>query len=109
MKFDVQLTSRAIAQLTAAADWWARHRSVDQADRWLEGFETAIHSLSENPQRHPLARENNFFTLPYAVHQLNYGLSSKPTHRALFEIRATTVYVVSIRHLAQRDLSVEDF
>jgi len=108
VSYHVILTSKAKGQLSQAALWWAKHRSVEQAARWLDGFESAIAALAEYPERHGLARENQFYELPCPVRQLVYSLRNKPTHRALFEIRGDTVYVVAIRHLSQQDLPTDD-
>src|SRR5438046_1440527 len=90
-------------QLAQCALWWAEHRSSAQAERWLDGFEQAIVELANNPEQHGLTQENSFYDLPYPARQLLFGLSTKPTHRAVFEIRGDTVYVLAIRHLAQDD------
>ena len=108
MKYHVFITSRAKLQLATSATWWAEHRNVEQAARWLNGFESAIASLRNNPEQHGVARENSLYDLPYLVRQLLYGLGNKPTHRALFEVRGDTVYVIAIRHLAQDDLTFEE-
>lgn len=50
----------------------AIHRSHEQAGRWYDGFVRAIGSLSENPQRCPLARENA--SVPMEIRELRYGL-----------------------------------
>jgi hypothetical protein len=42
------------------------------------------------------------------VRELHYGVRSKATHRAVFEIRGDEVIVYSVRHLAQRDLMADD-
>ncbi|HTQ39459.1 MAG TPA: type II toxin-antitoxin system RelE/ParE family toxin [Pirellulales bacterium] len=101
------MTSRAKLQLVDAARWWATHRSAEQAARWLDGFEQSLAQLSNDPERHPLARENDLYDLPYTVRQLLYGIGARATHRAVFEIREDTVYVIAIRHLAQTDLPSE--
>lgn len=108
MNYKVLITSRAGLQLAACARWWSECRSADQAARWLDGFEEAIVSLRENPERHGLARENGLYELPYPVRQLLYGIGKRPTHRAVFEVRGDTVYIVAVRHLAQDDLSSEE-
>ena len=108
MSYQVLITSRAQSQLAAAAQWWAEHRSNEQAARWLAGFEQAIAALCERAEQHGLARENNLYRLPYPVRQLLYGIGKKPTHRAVFEIRGETVYIVAVRHLAQADLSATE-
>lgn len=75
---------------------------------WLDGFEEAFRSLRENPERHGFARENDLYELPYPVRQLLFGIGKRPTHRAVFEVRGDTVYVVAVRHLAQDELSSEE-
>lgn len=104
----VVLTSRGQKQLVEVARWWSANRSGAQAARWLDGFEAAIANLSENPVRRPRARENQHFNLTYPTHELYFGLGPRPTHRAVFEIRGDTVFVVAIRHLAQDNLDPED-
>ena len=80
MSYQVALTSKAKLQLATAAHWWAQHRSAEQAARWLDGFEAAIKSLADHPERCGLARENQYYELPYPARQLLYGLGKKPTH-----------------------------
>jgi plasmid stabilization system protein ParE len=105
--YTVILLSRARRQLFQAAEWWAKNRSAEQADRWLTGFRGAIASLSENPEIHGLAHETDQF--PFELRQLPFGLGRKPTHRALFEIRGNEVIVYTVRHVAQRDVTPDDF
>jgi plasmid stabilization system protein ParE len=104
MNCQVFITSRAKFQLAEFARWWAEHRDIRQAARWLDGFERAIAGLAQNPERHSFARENCLYQLPYPVRQMTYGIGMNPTHRAVFEIRGDIVFVVAIRHLAQDDL-----
>jgi len=101
--YRVSLTHEARRQLLESAHWWAENRSPDQALRWLEGFEAAVHGLRENPERQPPASEAVKFDFP--LYQLLYGLGGRRTHRAVFRIRTDLVEVVAIRHLAQQDLS----
>jgi plasmid stabilization system protein ParE len=108
MSYRVFISSRANLQLAQAATWWAENHSLDQAARWLDGFEMAIAGLSDHPERHGFSRENSLYDLPFEVRQLLYGLGKKATHRAVFEIRGDAVYVLAIRHLAQDDLSLKD-
>lgn len=106
MKYRVFVLPVAEDQIVASALWWAEHRSTEQASRWLEGFETAIAGLCADPESLPLAREDHLF--PFHVRQLDYGLGTKKTHRAIFEVRGDDVLVFSVRHLHQRDISPED-
>jgi plasmid stabilization system protein ParE len=106
MTYDVRLTAKAERQFKDAARWWSAHRSREQAGRWYDGFLAAIQSLSLNPERCPLARENA--SVPIEIRELNYGLGRRPTHRAIFAIRPGRVVVYSIRHQAQEDLTADD-
>lgn len=106
MTYRVILNERAEGQLEAAFRWWAENRSPEQATRWYNGFLDALHGLQEKPDRFGLAREDSSF--PVSVRQLLYGAGRRVTHRALFTIRDDMVYVFSIRHVAQKDLSPDD-
>ena len=105
---EVFITSRAQRQLAESALWWAENRDVPQAARWLQGFELAITELAQDAEKHSLSRENGLYDLPLPVRQLLYGVGRKPSHRAVFEIRGSIVYVVAVRHLAQKDLTQDE-
>jgi len=101
------LADRTLNDIDRNARWWATHRSDDQAIRWYEGILEAIYSLDENPQRWPVARENENF--PYELRELHYGSGPRPTHRALFTIRDDrSVAVLSVRHVAQQEVTPDD-
>jgi plasmid stabilization system protein ParE len=106
VKYRVTILPRAKRQLLDQALWWSENRSAEQAFYWLEGFEQALASLSNNPERCGAARESKSFDND--IRELHYGLGNKPTHRAIFEIRNDEVIVYAIRHLAQRDLTPGD-
>jgi plasmid stabilization system protein ParE len=104
--YRVTIVSAAKQQMTSQALWWSEHRSVEQATRWLAGLDTALQSLQSYPERCGLARESDVFDVDLC--ELRYGLSKKPTHRAIFEIRGDEVIVYAIRHVAQRDFEPGD-
>ncbi len=106
MTYRVIVTPQARSEFYHDALWWAEYHSVEQAQRWLDGFERVIKSLANNPEKYSVARENDDF--PFDLRQLNYGLGGKPTHRAVFEIRDDEVIVHGIRHLARRGLTPDD-
>ena len=106
MSYEVQLTPQARIELCNSALWWAEHRSTDQAAKWLEGFEAALRLLSENPERWPLAQENE--NVPLEIREMLFGIGRRKTHRAVFRIREDRVVVHAIRHLAQDALSAKD-
>ena len=97
---------RVIRALEEGYDWWAKHRSAEQAVRWINGFAAEIDALGANPRQHPKAAESHLF--PYEVRELNFGLGPKPTHRALFVIRPEMVYVIAIRHMSQQPFHPDD-
>lgn len=106
MRYEVIVLPRAELQLYNSALWWAEHRDADQAIRWVEGMEAAIAALADNPQQHPVAREDAL--AEFTVRQIVCGLSRKPTHRAVFRVRDDKVFVYAVRHLHQRDLTPEE-
>jgi plasmid stabilization system protein ParE len=106
VKYRITILPRAKQQLLGQALWWSEHRSTEQAFHWLDGFEQALASLAERPERCSIARESEAFDP--VIRELHYGLRNKATHRAVFEIRGDEVIVHCIRHLAQRDLTPDD-
>ena len=106
MSRPVIITPEAERQLLENAEWWAENRSVAQAERWYDGFVSALERLGEHPEECSLARENHRF--PYELRELHFGIGSHPTHRALYVIRPEGVFVVSIRHTSQQDVTPND-
>jgi plasmid stabilization system protein ParE len=106
MIYRVVTSERAAWEIEEQAAWWAKERSVEQADRWYQGIRAAIAGLATSPQRRAIAVEGSLF--PYEIRELHYGLGSKPTHRVIFTITAETVLVLTVRHVARRWLNPED-
>lgn len=106
MSHEVRLTRRAEQQLNDAVDWWAEHRSPEQAERWHAGIVNAMLSLGANPLRCRLAREN--CSVPIELRELLYGWGRRPSHRILFTVRQDRIVVYAIRHVAQDELTVDD-
>lgn len=107
MKFRVRVLPKAELQLCSSALWWSENRDPQQAANWLEGFEHAIATLDTDPARFALAPEKDEF--PEEIRELLYGLGSRLTHRALFEVRDDEVLVHAIRHHAQPPVTPVDF
>jgi plasmid stabilization system protein ParE len=106
MSFRVAITAQAECDMRSAYRWWSEHRSKRQADRWYAGLTKAIAGLSENPERHGRSRKSNCFA--YEIRELLFGLGRRPTHRAVFTIRGEEILVLTVRHVAQQDLSPDD-
>jgi plasmid stabilization system protein ParE len=100
------MTYRVITQPSAEAEAeeifrWIQQGSPGAAVRWYRGLREAIESLEQNPQRCPLAPENEFFE--EEIHQLLYG-KRRGVYRILFTIEDDVVSVLFIRHSARRVL-----
>lgn len=93
--------------LQAAHDWWAEHRSREQAISWYRGVLAAIRSLANKPERFAKAIESEL--LSWEVRELHFGLGGKPTHRVLFGVQNADVVIYRVRHLAQDYLTGDDF
>ena len=82
-------------------------REPEQAARWFVGFDAKIRGLANSSHSLPVADENGEF--PYEIRQLNFGLSSRPTHRAIFTIvEPDVVLVLTIRHTARDRITPDD-
>lgn len=106
MTYTVVVTERAAKELEETTAWWARERSTEQAFRWYSKIRAKIETLAQHPQRCGLAAESQDFH--YELRELHFGVGSKPTHRVLFTIAATTVVVLTVRHVAQSAVQPRD-
>jgi len=107
MTFQVVISARAAVEMQAAAEWWAENRDPQQAARWFAEFDEKIRGLADGPYRYAVADENESF--PFEIRQLNFSLSVRPTHRAVFTIvEPDVVLVLTIRHLAQDRIAPDD-
>ncbi|WP_428307419.1 type II toxin-antitoxin system RelE/ParE family toxin [Lacipirellula sp.] len=102
----VILSDRAHADLEINCEWWAEHRSAEQAERWYNAFALEIRSLATTAEQHSKASESDRF--PFELRQLNFGLGSHPTHRAVYIIRPDMILVLRIQHLSQDALTPDD-
>jgi hypothetical protein len=88
------------------ARFWETNYSLDEAERWYTTFSRAIEAIPDHPLQHPVARANDAF--PFELRALHFGISSFPTHRALFTIRPDVIVVLAIRGAAEQDATVEE-
>jgi plasmid stabilization system protein ParE len=104
--FRVSITSPAERDLQAAHDWWATHRSREQADRWYRHILAAIQTLEHMPERCGPATERRLSIA--GVRQLLFGLGRRPTHRVVFGIEADEVIIFRVRHTSRDILTPDD-
>ncbi|MGA2713015.1 MAG: type II toxin-antitoxin system RelE/ParE family toxin [Bryobacteraceae bacterium] len=101
MAFRVKHTAQADHDLDIILEWLLEQQAGATGLRWFQRLKKAITSLSELPERCPLAPENAEF--PFEVRQLLYG--RKPhQYRVLFTIEADMVVILHIRHGRRRHL-----
>ena len=106
MKYKLVVTQRAARDREDAFDWYSANYSKEYADRWYEGVSQAIESIISNPLRCHQARESE--SLPFELYEMLFG-RRRNKHRILFSIEDDLVFVLRIRHSAQRDLTADDF
>src|SRR5690348_2211700 len=103
MTYQVAVQPSAEAEMEAAYEW-AAERAPITAARWYNGLVDAIRSLADNPERCPLAPENDYF--PEEIRNLIYG-KRRNAYRIIFTIRGDTVHVLQVRRGARRVLKRE--
>jgi len=106
MSYRLVYSRQAEADIREAMEWWRDNRSREQAVRWIEEIFPAIEQLKSDPARFPLAPETDLH--PQGLRQLLFGVGRSITHRVIFTIEADVVNVVTIRHVARRDLQADD-
>lgn len=101
MNYAVVFHKQARDEALEAADYIATHGSEEAAMRWYEGLVAAVASLETMPARCGYAREHGSFP-GVELRQLVYK-----SHRLIFVIRAATVHVLHVRHVARADIDLE--
>jgi plasmid stabilization system protein ParE len=101
----VVLTDEAHRNAESAYSWYVE-RSPESARKWWNAFLAALTAVEQYPERYPTARENEQF--PVTLRQINFGGGRRRTHRLLYVIREDHTVVYAVRHLAQRDVVLDD-
>lgn len=97
--YDIVIMPRAQKDMQDAVDWWKANRSVEQAESWYLKILAAIETLSHMPDRCRVIQGTE--RLGRDVHQLLFGVGSKPTHRIYFGIDGETVTIYRVSHTSQ--------
>ena len=106
MKLRVVISRRAEDDVQQAHDWWAEHRSAEQASRWYEGLMRAMNQLAAKPLECPRAIESSGVAIE--VREMLFGVGRKPSHRVLFTIRPDSILVLCVRHVSQDAVSPDE-
>ena len=93
MSFRVLYQPEAASDLERAINWSFRVYP-DSAHRWCKELLNAIESLSSDPCRHPLAREDHHFE--EEIRQLLFG-KGKAVYSVLFTVIGNDVRILHIR------------
>lgn len=99
MKYHVVILSRASQDIERNANWWAQNHSAEQAAEWRDAIYHQLRSLDTLPESYAFSSENGRF--PYALREKLVGLGSHRTYRAIFTIKDSTVYVLTVRSGSQ--------
>lgn len=106
MNYEVRIVSRAHNDFREAIQWYADNYSAEFAASWYDQFLRQLETLAAMPESHSLAREND--RTEFDLRELHFGVGRRTTHRAVFRIVDSTVEILAIRHVARRDLDVEN-
>ena len=104
MSFRLVITDAADLDLRRSYRWLADHNRP-AADRWKTSLLAAVRSLADNPERCPLATEEELANL--GIRELLHGKRSR-MHRIIFRVRDDMVQILRVRHSSQDLLSPDD-
>lgn len=107
MKFHVRPLQRAKLDVVAILDWIGDQRQSPQgAANWLDAYEAAAASLTESPESHGLAPENDYVKL--TVRQFLFKTRQGRTYRGLYTIEGDEVLILRVRGAGQPLLQADE-
>ena len=101
MQYSVELTARAEADLREIYQFIRQHGPANP-DRWKAELDDKLASLEKYPEAFGFAPENEYSRL--TIRQLLFG-----PFRILYEVQASSVFVLTIRHGARQFVEPEEF
>jgi plasmid stabilization system protein ParE len=105
MSYRVVVTPEAESDLRTAYRYI--HTQAPRAAReWIKRVRQSIRTLSQYPERCPLAPESAAFEEP--IRELLFGTGHRGTYRILFVVYDKTVYIVHVRHGSMLPLEPEE-
>jgi len=107
MNFQVEITRRAENDLREITAWYRARSGFDEvADAWADGFFEIIDQLAYSADNHPPANEAGL--VDGDLREVHYGSGRRRTHRIVYEIVGDVVYILRVRHQAQKDLTPDE-
>lgn len=106
MKRHVIITGPAETDVLSNHQWWGENRSVDQANRWLEGIYAMMLELSTTAGTHSLATET--MLRKAGIKQAPFGLGRRPSHSIIYGMEGQTVIIYRVRAFKQDSLDLDD-
>ncbi len=108
-KYAIRFRSRARLEMDEARVRLAEMTDLDHAVEWYNGFLDSLATLADNPSRHRIARENNYFR--DTVHVYAYRLTARAAaYQVYYTIveaveDAPFVTILHIRHAARKPMT----
>lgn len=102
MTHEIRLTATARGDVQETVNWLRAERSAAAAEHWLDGLRNRLEEIAGHPERHPLAAESDKFPTP--VREALYGKGRRGKYRILYQIAASTIYVIHVRHSARDEI-----
>jgi plasmid stabilization system protein ParE len=112
MIWAIRFTSRADADVTAAADYFADKSGIEIARTWVHGLNAEVAKLAQYPTLWPVAEEDQLFR--ENIRRMLYRRTRRgPAYRVLFVMRqnpddAPTVAIIHVRHATQAPMTPEE-
>ncbi len=112
MIWAIRFTSRADADIIAAADFFADNAGIEIARTWMQGLNAEVAKLAQFPTLWPVAEEAQLFR--ENIRRMLYRRTRRgPAYRVLFVMRqnpddAPTVAIIHVRHAAQAPMTQEE-
>jgi plasmid stabilization system protein ParE len=99
MKYLVEISDFAKAEIEENYTWWIANRSREQADRWIVDIHRRISTIGADPLRYPVIRESVCF--PFELREMLFSIGRRPTHRVVFRINGMVVEIFHVKHVSQ--------
>ena len=102
-EYKIFFTPKALQDLTSIHDWGKRFWGKSKADAWLKDIGKRIKTLSQMPERNPLAPEND--DEPETIRQMLVN-----RYRIIYTVEKQTVTLLHMRgaYVTSQDITADD-